>query len=88
MPAVYLDQNGNLRFSWSCKNPKMPRKNRGMCGAKTRKGMPCKAPPVWDKKLDKARNDRCKLHGGLSTGPKTEAGKERIRMSNKRRKSL
>lgn len=28
---------------------------------------------------------RCRLHGGLSSGPKTEAGREAIRESNRRR---
>lgn len=55
-------------------------------GARTRKGSPCQAPSVWSKENDKARNGRCKLHGGLSTGPKTEVGKEAIRASNKRRR--
>jgi hypothetical protein len=68
--------------------PKKPRKSRGKCGAKTRKGTPCNAPPVWDKVADKAKNGRCKLHGGLSTGARTEAGREAIRVSNRRRKSL
>lgn len=65
--------------------PKETRKNRGTCGAKTRQGTPCKAPPVWDIVVDKAINGRCKLHGGLSTGPLTEEGREAIRVSNKRR---
>ncbi|HSW69290.1 MAG TPA: HGGxSTG domain-containing protein [Gammaproteobacteria bacterium] len=65
---------------------KTPRKARGVCKAKTRRGTLCQAPPVWSKAFDRARNGRCKLHGGLSTGPKTEAGKEAIRMSNKVRK--
>jgi len=38
------------------------------CGAKTRKGTPCKNTRLFP-------NGRCKNHGGLSTGPKTEAGK-------------
>jgi hypothetical protein len=41
------------------------------CGAKTRRGTPCQCPAM--------RNGRCRLHGGLSTGPKTAAGKERSR---------
>ena len=41
------------------------------CGAKTRHGTACQCPAM--------RNGRCRLHGGLSTGPKTEEGKERIR---------
>jgi hypothetical protein len=85
MPAVYIDRNGNIRFSLFCDDPRVPRSERGACGAKTRKGTPCQAPPVWNKSQDKARNGRCKLHGGLSTGAKTEAGKEAIRASNRRR---
>ena len=41
------------------------------CGAKTRRGAPCQCPAMG--------NGRCRLHGGLSTGPKTAAGVERIR---------
>jgi hypothetical protein len=41
------------------------------CGAKTRGGTHCQCPAM--------RNGRCRLHGGLSTGPKTAAGIEAIR---------
>lgn len=42
---------------------------RGLeCGAATRAGTPCKQIAIYI-------NGRCKWHGGLSTGPKTEAGK-------------
>jgi hypothetical protein len=41
------------------------------CGAKTRHGTACKCPAMT--------NGRCRLHGGLSTGPKTAEGIERIR---------
>lgn len=85
MAAYYFDKNFNLRFSLLCNDPKLPRSRRGTCGAKTRKGGSCQAPPVWDKAADKARNGRCKLHGGLSTGPKTDAGRDAIRVSNRRR---
>ena len=40
------------------------------CGAKNRRGTPCQCPMA---------NGRCRLHGGLSTGPKTAEGIERIR---------
>jgi len=40
------------------------------CEATTRRGTPCQAPAVWW-----MGNGRCKLHGGLSTGPKTPEGK-------------
>src|SRR5215468_1645338 len=41
------------------------------CRAKTRRGTPCQCPAM--------PNGRCRLHGGLSTGPKTAEGIERIR---------
>jgi hypothetical protein len=41
------------------------------CGAKNRRGTPCMCPAM--------PNGRCRLHGGLSTGPRTLAGIERIR---------
>ncbi len=50
---------------------------RPKCGAKCRTGLPCKAPAVWDKEHDCPRNGRCRMHGGLSTGPKTIEGKRR-----------
>ena len=41
------------------------------CGAYARTtGKPCQAKAL--------ANGRCRLHGGLSTGPRTEAGRKRI----------
>ena len=40
------------------------------CFAKTRQGTPCRNPVVTDR-------NRCRLHGGLSTGPRTAEGKAR-----------
>ena len=40
------------------------------CGAKTRAGGACQNPTIKDR-------SRCKLHGGLSTGPRTPEGKAR-----------
>lgn len=65
--------------------PKKYKNQRGTCMAKTRQGTLCQAPPVWNTITHKAINGRCKLHGGLSTGPKTEKGRESIRISNRRR---
>ena len=45
------------------------------CGARTRRGTACQKPPLAGKK-------RCRLHGGLSTGPKTPEGKARIAAAN------
>jgi hypothetical protein len=44
---------------------------RPRCGAKTRSGQPCKAQALT--------SGRCRLHGGLSTGPRTKAGRQRQR---------
>ena len=46
-----------------------------LCGAKTRSGKPCEKFPL-------AGKIRCRLHGGLSTGPKTEAGRAAIAAAN------
>ena len=40
------------------------------CFAKTRQGTPCRNPVVTDR-------NRCRMHGGLSTGPRTPEGKAR-----------
>lgn len=47
------------------------------CSAKTRKGTPCKLKGLY-------KNGRCKLHGGLSTGPKTPEGKEQARINGRK----
>ena len=41
------------------------------CGARTRAGCACRQPAM--------ANGRCRLHGGLSTGPRTSAGLARCR---------
>ena len=53
------------------RNPPGDFSKAARCGAKTRRGTPCQGPAM--------PNGRCKLHGGLSTGPKTTEGIERIR---------
>ncbi len=46
-----------------------------ICGAKTKKAeAPCKRLPK--------KNGKCRLHGGLSTGPKTADGIRKIQKSN------
>jgi len=46
-----------------------------ICGAKTKKaGAPCQRLPK--------KNGKCRLHGGLSTGPKTADGIRKIQKSN------
>ncbi|WP_177213156.1 helix-turn-helix domain-containing protein [Celeribacter neptunius] len=51
---------------------------RVTCGAKTRKGTPCRMKSEPGKR-------RCKFHGGKSTGARTPEGIERIREAQRRR---
>lgn len=69
---VYNSETGETELQ------RIPKELRPFCGAKTRSGQPCKAKAVFGM-------TRCRLHGGLSTGPKTEAGRARIAESNRRR---
>lgn len=48
------------------------------CGARTRKGAPCRNLSVPGRR-------RCKFHGGRSTGPRTPEGRERIAAAQRRR---
>jgi hypothetical protein len=41
------------------------------CGARTRTGCSCRQPAM--------ANGRCRMHGGMSTGPRTAEGRERCR---------
>ncbi len=66
-------------------DPRPPRAERPRCTAITRKGEPCKARSVWLPGDCQPRNGKCRVHGGLSTGPNTEAGRAAIAESNRRR---
>ncbi len=44
------------------------------CEAQTRRGTPCQSPAY-------KHNRRCRLHGGLATGPTTKAGLARLTAS-------
>ena len=43
------------------------------CGAKTRRNTPCGRMAM--------ACGRCRMHGGLSTGPRTTEGRERLRVA-------
>lgn len=86
------EQRQRNRATWpgnvAARQPRTPRRDRPRCGATTRKGTPCAAPVAWDDRLDRPVNGRCRYHGGASTGPRTDAGREAIRESNRRRAVL
>ncbi len=41
-----------------------------VCGAKNRRGLPCQCKLLL-------RGNKCKFHGGMSTGPRTPEGKSK-----------
>ena len=47
------------------------------CGAIKKDGTPCKQMAIYS-------NGRCKFHGGLATGPTSEAGKEQSRINGRK----
>ncbi len=55
-----------------------PSTARVRCGAKTRKGHPCRAKSLPGKR-------RCRFHGGMSTGPRTPEGKAAVGAAAKAR---
>jgi hypothetical protein len=63
-----------------CRKRELPR-----CGAKTRAGSPCQLRAYREPITRRIVNGLCRLHGGLSSGPKTPAGRAAIAESNRRR---
>ena len=55
-----------------------------LCGAETRAGYPCRGVPVY-RSPSKPGRARCRMHGGRSTGPRTDAGRVAIAASNRGR---
>jgi hypothetical protein len=53
---------------WAGGYPYPPEFHAFTCSARTRAGTPCKMKTLFN-------NGRCKLHGGLSSGPISDAGR-------------
>ncbi|MDW7774507.1 MAG: HGGxSTG domain-containing protein [Desulfobulbaceae bacterium] len=75
LPPFNREHNDNLRKAWkrrtSSPGTRFPEELKWLiCGAKTRKGTPCKQRSLYS-------NGRCRFHGGLSTGPRTPEGKRK-----------
>ncbi len=70
-------------YSFRCYQ--VPKSQRPVCGAKTRKGQPCQMRVVWDEESNQPRNGRCRLHGGPTTGPRRPEGRKRIPHASRKR---
>src|SRR5947209_700216 len=81
MHIWYDPQTGRLKYS----SLTSPRARRPQCTAKTREGRQCRARAVWDEEHNRPRNSKCRVHGGLSTGPRTAEGKARIAEAQRER---
>ena len=55
-------------------NPQGDPATASRCGARTRLGVPCRAPAM--------ANGRCRMHGGKSTGPRTPQGLEALQKAH------
>jgi hypothetical protein len=74
-------RHGVLPEHPTCYFSSMRRKR--FCGARTRRGTPCQCKAIRTKR----GAWRCRLHGGLSTGPKTPEGRARIAAAVRQRGS-
>jgi hypothetical protein len=77
-------QGSAMRAEIDAATQRKPKAERLRCGARCRDGHACVATPVWHRDAPTARNGRCRMHGGLSTGPRTPEGKERVRAAARR----
>jgi hypothetical protein len=75
----YVPQQAMRRLKFNIEGT--PKNNRPKCRARCRGGHSCRATVV-DGTL------RCRMHGGLSTGPRTPEGRAAIAESNRRRAML
>lgn len=55
-----------LRAQWRSALAPPPRSSAPRCGARTRAGGACAAPPVWDRSARRPVNGRCRRHGGAA----------------------
>lgn len=83
-PWSYSNHMLDVDRSAHWKNESLWKKNRPLCGAKCRDGHSCKAKVVVDSKTGEPINGRCRVHGGLSTGAKTQEGKDKSREAARR----
>jgi hypothetical protein len=56
---------------------RVPKRDRPLCSARCRDGHPCRARIALNPHTGKL-SSRCRMHGGLSTGPRTPEGLKRV----------
>lgn len=75
LPAPRLNANESIaRPARLPPRPFNPIPSNDVCGARTKRGTLCQSRDLY-------RSGRCKHHGGMSTGPKSAAGKARVAMN-------
>ena len=75
LPAPQLNANESIaRPARLPPRPFNPIPANDVCGARTKRGTLCQSRDLY-------RSGRCKHHGGMSTGPKSAAGKARVAMN-------
>lgn len=79
--ARCAEKAARLRAEVQALRAEVRAEERQPCGARCRDGHACRAPRV-------AGTRRCKLHGGKSTGPRTEEGRARCREALARVRTL
>ncbi len=72
-----IDRRRDAQAVFASRSPVAP-VARPTCGARCRDGHACEAPAVRCASTGAARNGRCRMHGGLSTGPRTVEGRARV----------
>lgn len=73
--AAFGDEPHTRREGWLKNgNPPGDLAEARRCGAKRRDGGSCRGPAM--------KNGRCRMHGGVSTGPRTPEGLARSRRAN------
>ena len=83
-PWSYSNHRKAQMYAAHWKSESSWKKNRPLCGAKCRNGRSCKAKVGVDSKTGDRINGRCRMHGGLSTGAKTQEGKDKSREAARR----
>ena len=75
IPAAFRERHDAARAA-ARPVERPPTGDRPRCGARCRDGHACAAPVVWLAGAAAPRR-RCRMHGGLSTGPRTAEGRVR-----------